>query len=124
MVLLKLAREGLGHIIVALDYVFSPTPVVRDTASQIALDKACSRLILYQFYACPFCIKTRRYIRKLNLKIKTLSAQTESGHEELRAGGGKVQVPCLRIRNELDSDEWLYESDEIIRYLDEHFATK
>ena len=95
MTLLKLVREGLGRIIVALDYVFSPTPIMRDTASQIALDKACIDFRLYQFYACPFCIKTRRHIRKLNLKIKTLSAQTKSGREELRAGGGKVQVPCF-----------------------------
>ncbi len=34
---------------------------------------------------------------------------------ELIAGGGKKQVPCLRIEksNEI---EWLYESDAIIKY--------
>lgn len=36
---------------------------------------------------------------------------------ELIAGGGKKQVPCLHFTNEGGDSEWLYESDDIIRYL-------
>ena len=36
---------------------------------------------------------------------------------ELIAGGGKKQVPCLRISQDNADTVWLYESDDIIRYL-------
>jgi len=32
-------------------------------------------------------------------------------------GGGKTQVPCLRIEQAGGEVEWMYESDDIIRYL-------
>jgi glutathione S-transferase len=38
--------------------------------------------------------------------------------EELKKYGGKIQVPCLRIKKEGGSDEWLYESNDIIKYLE------
>jgi glutathione S-transferase len=36
---------------------------------------------------------------------------------DLIAGGGKDQVPCLRIENEDGDVRWLYESIDIVRYL-------
>lgn len=36
---------------------------------------------------------------------------------ELISGGGKKQVPCLRIETENNEARWLYESADIIRYL-------
>ncbi len=40
---------------------------------------------------------------------------------ELRKGGGKSQVPCLRIEHESEkgkvSVQWLYESEDIIAYI-------
>ncbi len=35
---------------------------------------------------------------------------------ELVQGGGKKQVPCLRIE-QADGPQWMYESNDIIRYL-------
>ena len=46
----------------------------------------------------------------------------ELARQELLQGGGKAVVPCLRIKNG-DSVDWLYESMDIIRYLDERFST-
>jgi len=40
--------------------------------------------------------------------------------KELEEGGGKVQVPCLRIEKEGDEVSWLYESDDIIQYLSQY----
>jgi len=45
----------------------------------------------------------------------------ELARQELLEGGGKAVVPCLKIKNG-DSVDWLYESMDIIRYLDEHFS--
>jgi len=35
----------------------------------------------------------------------------------LIAGGGKSQVPCLRIEDDKGEVRWMYESLEIIKYL-------
>jgi glutathione S-transferase len=37
--------------------------------------------------------------------------------QELIAGGGKKQVPCLKIEEENGATQWLYESRDIIKYL-------
>jgi glutathione S-transferase len=41
---------------------------------------------------------------------------------ELIEQGGKRQVPCLRITKEDGEVEWLYESKEIRRYLQERYG--
>jgi glutathione S-transferase len=38
-------------------------------------------------------------------------------------GGGKIQTPCLRITDQTGKVQWLYESKEIIRYLQQRFQT-
>ncbi|MEC8080428.1 MAG: glutathione S-transferase N-terminal domain-containing protein, partial [Pseudomonadota bacterium] len=79
-------------------------------------------LTLYQFTACPFCTKTRRAMYKLNLPIEKRSASEGSPYRaELQAGGGQVKVPCLRI-SENGNVQWMYDSKEIIRYLESRFA--
>jgi glutathione S-transferase len=40
----------------------------------------------------------------------------------LLQGGGKVQTPCLRIAGEDGQVRWMYESGDIIRYLQQRFA--
>jgi len=36
---------------------------------------------------------------------------------DLIQGGGRSQVPCLKIESTSGEIEWMYESDDIIRYL-------
>lgn len=42
---------------------------------------------------------------------------------ELKQGGGSSTVPCLRIDNGEDT-KWLYESADIIEYLENNFTLK
>jgi glutaredoxin 2 len=42
---------------------------------------------------------------------------------DLISGGGKGQVPCLRIESENGGVEWMYESIDIIRYLRSELTT-
>ncbi|MBB6521468.1 glutaredoxin family protein [Pseudoteredinibacter isoporae] len=76
-------------------------------------------LTLYQQSLCPYCIKTRKAIKRLDLKI-TMKDVGFSGkvRQELIKGGGKSQVPCLRIEGKNQATQWLYESADIIRYLE------
>lgn len=73
---------------------------------------------LFYFASCPFCIKVRLMLwwMGLELPLKDILSST-SNQYELLAGGGKTQVPCLRIEHEDNEVQWMYESDEIIRYL-------
>jgi glutathione S-transferase len=98
-------------------------PLQRNTARQHQVDDETSRLALYYFPLCPYCVKVNRVIRNLNLQIERRDAAGDSTwKDELRHSGGKLQTPCLRIRH-LDHDEWLYESEDIIRYLRRNYAT-
>lgn len=85
-----------------------------DLASQ------CRGLTLYHFESCPFCHKVRRYIdaRQLPIALRD-TMKTPSYREALIEGGGRKQVPCLHIATG-GQDIWLYESDDIITWLEEH----
>ena len=115
--ILKIVRNGLGLLIVFADRMSRPQKLIRSNQAQEMAQDSVNNLSLYQFYACPFCIKTRRAIHKLNVNIKTHDINKNPAHrEQLQSEGGKVKVPCLRIE-EAGKVRWLYESDEIIRFL-------
>jgi len=87
------------------------------------MDDRTSNLALYQFHACPFCIVTRRTMRRLGLNIELRDAQNDPRWEqELIEQGGKRQVPCLRITGEDGKVEWLYESKDIMHYLEQQYG--
>ncbi len=73
---------------------------------------------LYYFTTCPYCLKVRLAMWLQGIKIPLRNIQTNrSFRDELIEGGGKAQVPCLRIENDQQEVTWMYESDDIIRYL-------
>lgn len=119
---LKMLREGLGRVIVFVDWVTSPKRLERDPEQQALVNEQVKAMNLYQLYACPFCIKTRRVLRRLNLPIVTRNVQNGSPYRtELENGGGRIQVPCLRMQQN-GEDVWMYESSDIIRYLQKQFG--
>jgi glutathione S-transferase len=73
---------------------------------------------LYYYNACFYCLLVRLTIWRLGLKITLKDVLSHPGNSaELIAGGGKMQVPCLRVENEKGDVRWIYESSEIIHYL-------
>ena len=121
--ILKAVREGLGRLIVFIDWATRPKPLARSAEEQRAVDQATRVMSLYQFYACPFCVRTRRAIHRLNLTVEVRDAQNNPEHREaLSQEGGALQVPCLRI-DEGHASTWLYESADIITYLEKRFST-
>lgn len=120
--ILKLLRNALGMIVVFVSYISLPKKMPRPESTQNEIEKTVSKLKIYQFYACPFCVKTRRVIHKLNLPIEFRSASHGSQYRvELEKEGGKVQVPCLRIEKD-GKFEWMYESSAIIDYLEAQYS--
>lgn len=119
--LIKALRVGLGQMIVLGDAVTRPRPQRRSAEGQATVVKEAAGLSLYQFHACPFCVKTRRALHRLNVPVTLHNAKASPMRERLLEGGGKVKVPCLHIE-ESGQSRWLYESNEIIAYLEQRFA--
>jgi glutaredoxin len=116
---MKLIRFIVGRIILLLDFLTSPSPVIRIREDQDRVDAAVTGLSLYQFKACPFCVKVRRHMRRRSIKIELKDAKIDLLiKEELIREGGKHKVPCLRIAEGNKEVQWLYSSDEICRFLD------
>jgi len=118
----KTLRVVLGPFLLLGDWLTRPKGIVRPEAEQQAIDARTRNLALYHFPTCPFCLKTRRTIRRLSLRIETCDAKNDPAHRAaLIAGGGKPQVPCLRITDANGQQTWLYESDAINAYLNREF---
>ena len=116
-------HAAVGPLLLAADWLTTPSGIKRHSDEQRHIDKQTENLVMYQFFACPFCIKTRRAIKRLSLNIEIRDALRDApSRQQLLEGGGVIQVPCLRITRDDNSVEWLYESDEIIRYLKTTFA--
>lgn len=100
-----------------------PEGIVRSAEAQQQVDLECGQLALYHFKTCPFCIKVRHEMARLSLPIILRDAQHDLEHREaLLQGGGKVQTPCLRITDAQGQVQWMYESNDIIRYLQQRFS--
>ena len=122
--ILKILRESLGQIIVIINRITLPRKIRRSQEEQEQVNKIARNMSLYQFKRCPFCVRTRRTIHRLNLPIEYRDASQGSPHrEELEAGGGQIKVPCLCI-DENGKTQWLYESADIIAYLNNRFDNK
>ena len=50
---MKLIRFKVGRIILLLDFLTRPSPVIRSREDQDRVDAAVTGLSLYQFKACP-----------------------------------------------------------------------
>jgi glutaredoxin len=116
-------RAVLTPLLLLGDKLTTPKSMERDPVEQARIDEETRNLTLYQFVACPFCVKVRRTIKRLGLNIELRDAQGSFEHREtLREQGGSTQVPCLRIEHPDQRVEWMYESGDIIRYLNERFG--
>ena len=120
--LLKALRIGLGQLIILIDWLTRPRKLKRSAQDQEQVRQAAAGLALYQFHACPFCVRTRRTLHRLNVPVALRDAKNNAEHRQtLLEQGGKIQVPCLRIE-EQGEVRWLYESKAIAAYLNQRFA--
>lgn len=119
----KPIRWVLAQIIIAIDWLTKPNVQDYSPEKRVEIDAATANMALYQFNQCPFCVNTRRTIRRLGLNIELRDARNNpKWNAELIEQGGKYQVPCLRFVDDDGKDNWLYESSEINNYLDSRFA--
>ena len=75
------------------------------------------QLTLYYTPSCPYCGKVLRFMEENRIEIPLKNTYDEKFRQELIKIGGQSQVPCLVIDGQA-----LYESDDIIQWLGEHFS--
>ena len=114
----KTLRAIIGPIMLFGDWLTTPRGIKRSDNAQQQIDAITANMTLYQFKTCPFCIKVRRAIKRQSLNIQFLDAQHDNQHrQQLMQGGGQIQVPCLKVIDDEGNTNWLYESNQIIGYL-------
>ncbi|MEF8833366.1 MAG: glutathione S-transferase N-terminal domain-containing protein [Halofilum sp. (in: g-proteobacteria)] len=97
---------------------------VRGPEQQAEVERRAQQLTLYHRPTCPFCMRVFIAVARLDIPIQRRNITTDAAaRSELVDGGGRQQVPCLRI-DESPQARWLYESADIIAYLEQHFGTE
>ena len=120
----KTLRLVLGPFMLLKERLTQPQGVQRSPEAQASVDQQCQSLALYQFNICPFCIKVRQEMRRLSLPIEKRDAQHNAANrDELLQGSGATKVPCLKISQANGEVRWLQDSNAIVAYLRERFAT-
>ncbi len=61
------------------------------------------------------------FMKQNGIELETRNTNDRDNAQALRAGGGKGQVPCLRIVDGQQT-QWMYESDDIITYLRKNYV--
>ena len=120
---MAIIRWILGSLILSFNWLFTPRGLKRSPEAQAAIDEQTTKLALYHYRACPFCVKVRRAMKRQSLTIGSHDVKrSEIAREQLLTGGGNLKVPCLRIEDQQGGVEWMYESCNIINYLNSRFA--
>jgi len=97
---------------------------VRGPRQQADVERRAKSLTLYHRPTCPFCMRVFIAVARLDVPLERRNITTDAqARKELATGGGRQQVPCLRI-DESPQPRWLYESADIIAYLEEHFGVE
>lgn len=79
--------------------------------------------VLYHYDGCPFCDRVQRYLAKRGIVMPQRDILADPvARRELIAGGGRPTVPCLKITSADGAARWMYESLEIIDYLESRQA--
>ena len=121
----RLVRWPLGQLILLIDFLTAPKPPIRDPQTQAEIDTAMRDLAIYQFKTCPFCVKTRRALRRMGLNIELRDARNDpQWRQQLLTEGGRLQVPCLYIAGGDGESRWLYEPNDIIAYLEQRLGDR
>ncbi len=74
-------------------------------------------LALYYRYSCFFCRRVMVELEEMQQSVELRSVDEYEHLSALLEGGGMQQVPALRITDAEGHQSWLYESRDIIQFL-------
>ena len=97
--------------------------VQRQDDEQQRIDAQTAGLALYEMPACPYCCMVQRRIRKLGLNITVRDVyEDDDAYNTLVAATQRSQVPCLYISAPDEEPRWLFESEDIVDWLEERYG--
>ena len=74
--------------------------------------------ILYHYDSCTYCRRVRQFLDGVDVSVPMRDILLDrEAYIDLIRGGGKGTVPCLRIERDTGDVEWLYESADIVEYI-------
>lgn len=80
------------------------------------------KLILYHYRGCPFCHRVWDVAEDIGIEIESRDIMRDRDHRsDLMNAMGRATVPVLRTIHEDGRDEWMPESRDIIRHLQQHY---
>jgi hypothetical protein len=65
-----IVRAILGALILFFNWVFTPKSIEREASEQALINAETRKLTLYQYAACPFCVKVRRAMKRSALNYR------------------------------------------------------
>ena len=78
---------------------------------------------LYHFQASPFAARVRGALAKFQVEIPMHDVlESNKAWKELIAGGKRDRVPCLKVTEPGAPDRWIYESLEIVKFIEIRMA--
>ncbi|MWV66043.1 glutaredoxin [Halorubrum sp. JWXQ-INN 858] len=81
-----------------------------------------TNLKLYELEGCPYCAKVREKLAELDLEYDSISVPRSHGERtDVEAVSGQTGVPVLV--DEANGIEGMSESDDIVAYLEETYAS-
>ena len=76
------------------------------------------KFALYYYDACPFCQRVLRVLPSLSVEVEKCNVMTSAQYRQQQyAATGRTTVPCLRMEDESGKESWMFESADIIRFL-------
>ena len=72
---MNIIRFILGRIILFLDWMTSPKPIPVSPEKIKFIQEKVKDMEIYEFKACPFCVRVRRFMKKNNISIKIKDAR-------------------------------------------------
>ena len=124
MLLMRKSAGACSLLVEQISVKFLSKPVCRSLPIQKKLDQKFKQFELYELKRCHDCSKLRRLMHKEQINIQTNNAEKyECYRNEILKGGGKVQFPCLKIRQADGSKKWIYGSEAIYNQLQQELLS-
>lgn len=82
-------------------------------------------LELYEFVQCPYCERVRQTLKRLHIEYTSRivgADESDANCAKLLELGGKRQVPFLVDSTDPNNVIMMYESGDIVKYLEERYA--
>ena len=74
---MALIRWFVGRVILLINFLFSPRSPQHSSELNAKLNDALLGMLLYQYPACPFCVKVRRAMKRSGIQLPLIDAKRD-----------------------------------------------